>query len=112
MAGKLPGLRRRLAKVENALAEAAEREKLADCICKVWGKSPITWACSEQPEQFEAEMNRKCPVHGFRNLGHILPTIITDDPGERFRLHDLLDEYYARKSEYERAKREDDCQEP
>ena len=57
-------------------------------------------------------MNQKCPVHGFRDLGGPIIVIrFTDLPNERFRLDDLLDEYYARKSEYERAKLEHDSQE-
>ena len=111
MAGKLAGLRRRLEKAEKALAETAEQEELANCICKVGAKSSPTIVQSNEPEKFEAEMNRKCPVHGFRHLGPILVIRITDHPGERFRVDDLLDEYKARKSEYERAKLEHDTQE-
>ncbi len=112
MGGKLAGLRRRLEKAEKALAETAEQEKLANCICKVGGKSRPTIVRSDEPEEFEAEMNQKCPVHGFRDLGGpILVIRLTDHPGERFPLDDLLDEYWARKSAYERAKREHDSQE-
>jgi hypothetical protein len=111
MGGKLAGLRRRLAKVEKTLAETAEEEKLANCICKVGRKSGATIARSDEPEKFEAEMNQKCPVHGFCYLGSIVAIKITDEPDERFRLDDLLDEYRARKSEYERAKLEHDTQE-
>ena len=111
MSGKLPGLRRRLEKLDKALAETAEQEKLANCICKILGKSRPTFARSDQPEEFEAEMNQTCLVHGFRDLGQILVMRITDDLNERFKLDDLLDEYHARKSEYERARLEDDTQE-
>jgi hypothetical protein len=112
MAGKLAGLRRRLEKAEKALAETVEQERLANCICKVGPRGPRpTIAISMEPEKFEAEMNQKCPVHGFRDLGNIIHMKFTDLPDERFRLDDLLDEYYARKSEYERAKREHDSQE-
>jgi hypothetical protein len=92
VSGKLVGLRRRLEKAEKALAETAEQEKLADCICKVPGRSRPTFARSDQPEEFEAEMNQKCPVHGFRHLGTILYMKICDHSDERFRLDDLLDE--------------------
>jgi hypothetical protein len=111
VAGKLAGLRRRLEKAEKALAETVEQEKLANCICKVGRKSSPTIAQSNEPEKFTAEMNRKCSVHGFRDLGPILVIRITDHPGERFPLDDLLDECNARKSEYERAKLEHDTQE-
>jgi len=111
VSGKLAGLRRRLEKAEKALAETAEQEKLANCICKLGPKPRPTIAISMEPEKFEAEMNQKCPVHGFRDLGNIIHMKFTDLPGERFRLDDLLDEYYARRSEYKRAKREHDTQE-
>jgi hypothetical protein len=110
VSGKLPGLRRRLEKAEKALAETAEQEKLANCICKILGKSRPTFVRSDQPEEFEAEMNQTCLVHGFRDLGQILVMRITDDRNERFKLDDLLDEYRARKSEYERAEKEHDTQ--
>jgi hypothetical protein len=111
MVGKLAGLQRRLQKVEKALADTAEQQRLADCICRIGPKSAPTIAYSTQAEKFEAEMNQKCPVHGFRDLGPIIAIRITDEPGERFRLDDLLDEYKARESEYRRAKLEHDHQE-
>jgi hypothetical protein len=111
MAGRLAGLRRRLEKAEKALAETAQQERLANCICKIGPKSRPTIAQSNEPEKFEEEMNQKCPVHGFRDLGPIIAIRIADLPDERFRLDDLLDEYRARKSENERAKREHDLQE-
>jgi hypothetical protein len=106
MAGKLAGLRRRLEKAEKALAETVEQEKMANCICK---KSRPMIVRSDQPEELEVEMNQKCPVHGFRHLGTPLIVIRcsdTDLPDERFRIDDLLDEYKARKSAFERAKLE------
>jgi hypothetical protein len=112
MSGKLAGLRRRLEKAEKALGQTVEQERLADCICKVGAKARPTIVRSDQPEELEAEMNQKCPVHGFRHLGGPIIVIrITDLPNERFRVDDLLDEYYARKSAYERAKLEHDTQE-
>ncbi len=63
MSGKLLGLRRRLARVERTLANIAKREEMADCICQ-----EMTVVMPDQPEKFEAEMNRTCPVHGFRRL--------------------------------------------
>jgi hypothetical protein len=112
MSGKLAGLRRRLAKVEEALAETAEQEKLADCICKDRPRGPGTLAFSNRPEEFEAEMNQTCPVHGFRHLGHIMAIrfVDPDHKDERFRLDELLEEYYARESQ-NRPKLEHDSQE-
>jgi len=113
MGGKLAGLRRRLEKAEKVLAETAEGERLADCICKVRDVSPPTIAFSNKPEEFEAEMKKKCPVHGFRHLGHIV-AIRFVAPGrkdERGRLDELLDEYYALESKHSEAQLEHDSQE-
>jgi hypothetical protein len=112
VSGKLAGLRRRLEKAEKALGETVEQEKLANCICKIGTKLAPTIVRSDQAEELEAEMNQKCAVHGFRDLGAPIIVIrITDLPGERFRIDDLLDEYKARKSAYEKAKLENVNQE-
>ena len=114
MSGKLPGLRRRLEKVEKALAETAEKEKPANCICIPDGKRFSTIAFSNKPEEFEADMNQRCPAHGFRSLGHIMVFRVVG-PGqkkdERRRLDNLLAEYRAREAEYSRTKLEHDSQE-
>jgi hypothetical protein len=65
MSGKPSGLWKRLAKVEQQLADRARRAELANCHCR--GMTMVF-----TPEQFEAEMNRTCPAHGFRRLGTIL----------------------------------------
>jgi len=64
VSGRLTGFRRRLAKVEQALAETAEQEKLTDCVCIPNGARSITIAFSNKPEEFEADMNQKCPPTG------------------------------------------------
>jgi hypothetical protein len=113
VSGRLTGLRRRLAKVEKALAETAEQEKMAGCICIPRRGRFTTIAFSNKPEEFEAEMNQKCPAHGFRSLGHIVVFRVVG-PGEedeRCKLDDLLDEYRARETEYSRTKLEHDTQE-
>ena len=106
MSGKLTGFRRRLAKVEQALAETAEQENQADCIC-IRNGARITIAFSNKPEEFEAEMNQKCPAHGFRSLGDITVFRVVgrgQKRDERCRLDDLLAEYRAREAEYSRNK--------
>jgi hypothetical protein len=114
MSGKLVGFRKRLERVEKVVAETVELENSADCICIPRGAGFSITAFTNKPEEFEAEMNRMCPTHGFRSLGNIMVFRVVR-PGqkkdERCRLDDLLDEYKARKSEYERAKREHDHQE-
>jgi hypothetical protein len=109
VSGRLTGFRRRLAKVEQALAETAEQEKQVSCICIPNGARLITIAFSNKPEEFEADMNRKCPAHGFRSLGEIMVLTVVG-PGqkkdERCRLDDLLADYRAREAEYSRNKLE------
>ena len=77
MTRKLLSLSRQLAKVERKQADRARREKLANCIC---GGTII--ALSLAPELFEAEMNRTCPVHGFRRFGQIAAMIFERSPGD------------------------------
>ena len=102
MSGKLTGFRRRLARVEKALAETAEQEQLADCICLPSPKRFGTIAFSNKPEEFEAEMNQTCPVHGFRSLGHIMVfrVVAPGQKDETCRLDELVEEYHARESEH------------
>jgi hypothetical protein len=98
MSGKLAGLRKRLVRVEKALAEPAGRDNLAFCTCKGRAECSGTIAFSNKPEEFEAEMNQKCPVHGFRHLGRLIVFRVVA-PGrkdERCRLDELLEEYRAR----------------
>jgi len=111
MSVKLAGLLKRLARLEKLMAEIAERERLADCICNVagskWGPTIVykSSAFASDAEYFEAKMNQTCPVHGFRDLGCIL-SIRFITPGrsyERCRVDDVLDEYHARRSQYYRA---------
>ena len=64
MSGRLPELQRRLGRVDRTLARIAERAALANCIC-------LDDMFVEDAEEFELEMNRPCPVHGFRSLGEI-----------------------------------------
>jgi hypothetical protein len=108
VSGKLTGFRRRLAKVEQALGETAKQEKQADCIC-IRNGARITIAFSNKPEEFEADMNQKCPAHGFRSLGDITVFRVVgrgQKRDERCRLDDLLAEYRAREADYSRNKLE------
>jgi hypothetical protein len=115
MAGKLAGLRRRLELAEKTAAETAEQENLADCICKVKNESETaTILFSWDPEKLEAEMNQKCAVHGFRQLGKILTFYAVKRGGVRCgssRFDELLIQYHTREAEYEKARREQDQQE-
>ncbi|MGA8764234.1 MAG: hypothetical protein WB562_15310, partial [Candidatus Sulfotelmatobacter sp.] len=64
MSGKFASLDRRLTKVEQELTSRERRRELANCTCR-----EVTVALPNQIEEFEAEMNRTCPAHGFRRLG-------------------------------------------
>ena len=95
MSEGLSRLRRRLARVERALANVPKQENRGKCNCPVF-----TMANTMQPEKFEAEMNLKCPEHGFRNLGRI---VLIEHIGRRGdprvkegQLHNLVSEYRAR----------------
>jgi hypothetical protein len=55
------------------------------------------------PEKFEAEMNRTCPVHGLRRFGNMVvlrivkPGMIIDE--KSVRLLQLVDQYKRRLSQ-------------
>jgi hypothetical protein len=70
MSRKLSALWKRLAKLEQRMAEEARRAELANCTCIHMPN--ITAALPDQPEKLEAEMNLPCPAHGIRRLGRIL----------------------------------------
>ncbi len=55
MSGKLSSLSRRLAKIEQQMADQAQRAELANCNCK--HMPDVTIANTVLPEEFEAEMN-------------------------------------------------------
>jgi hypothetical protein len=113
MSGNLPGLRKRLARVEKVLAQTAKQKELASCICQ-----DLTFALPHEAEQFEAEVNRTCPVHGFRRLGQILPvTFVKPDKTyteESIKLLQLVEAYELRLSQLSQSglELEYDSQEP
>ena len=108
---KLYSLQKRTAKLEQQAVERARREKLADCICR-----ELTGAFSV--EKFEAEMNRECPVHGFRRLGRIIAvTYVNKDStfaDESTKLDRLVEAYNLRLAQVVKSRRdlEDDSEEP
>jgi hypothetical protein len=91
MSGKLSSLSRRLAKIERQLIDGARREELENCICR-----QLTVADPNKPEEFEAEMNETCPLHGFRRLGEIIE--IQYIGRKNTKLDQLLEIYRARQS--------------
>jgi hypothetical protein len=66
-------IKKRLARVEEKLADLAQREALANCICR-----SVTLIHSD--EEWEAERNRKCPVHELRQ-DHFIQIRVVDNKG-------------------------------
>lgn len=94
MSVKFSSLSKRLALVERRTAFQAQREARVLCEC-----NDFTVANTRRPEQFEAEMNRPCRVHGFRQLGKITCGVYVNKDGtveDTSRLDELLAEYFAR----------------
>jgi hypothetical protein len=91
MAGTLSGLRKRLAKVEQQMADRADRARralLAKCNCE-------DWTIALSPEAFEAAMNLRCLCHGFRRLGKITRLPVKPDSPPT-RMDELIATYEAR----------------
>ena len=72
---------------------------------------------THEAEKFEAEMNRTCPVHGFRRLGIIVTMTIIESDGtvaeESVKLRQLVDTYHLRLSQLPKSscELEDDSEE-
>ena len=96
-------LEKRLTKIEQRLLDVA-REQLGDCNCR-----KFSCASASNLEEFEEEMNRPCPAHGFRNLGQIFHTVIVplNDAGREndAKAEKLIKTYEARRARHE-AERE------
>ena len=60
---KLPSLRKRLARIEGAIAAKKRELERQDCTC---GEGVMAW--TGQANQMKAELERTCPVHGFRRV--------------------------------------------
>jgi hypothetical protein len=105
MSTRLSILNKRLVKVEQQVAHIARREQLADCKCFPPGPNGISlpWFIVKKAEEFEADMNLRCPVHGFRRLGALMIVQIVGRKGEiseeYTRRMELVTEYKRRLSE-------------
>jgi len=109
MSGIRSSLRKRLAKLEQEQADRAKVEELADCNCpEVKSVMPFL---AVSPEAFEAEMNKTCPVHGFRRLGPIHSIVFVEPNGtyggvktqESAKLLQLIDEYKLRLAQHSQS---------
>ena len=99
--------RKRVEKLEQKLADLIRQEALVNCICLerlfVWTR-----------EKCESEMNKTCPVHGFRRLGKITMVQIVSTGGkdagkidERYLgLEELVQEYKRRLAQAKEAEDE------
>jgi hypothetical protein len=111
MLGARSGLRKRLAKVEKHLADRARHAELANCVCR---EMTTAWT----HEEFEAEMNQTCPVHGFRRLG-IIHSISFVNPDrtlteDSLKLEQVIETYKLRLAQHSQSgiETEHDSQEP
>lgn len=87
-------LRKRLKKAERKWADVAKREEIAYCICR-------TSMFPSEPDEFELEMNRPCPSHGFRRLGTVFH--LCTDSAKTERMDELIAEYKRRLAEHEQS---------
>jgi hypothetical protein len=94
VSGKISSLQKRLARVEQRLASIVQQaEPTPECNCR-----SVTVADPDKPEEFKAEMNQRCPAHGFRRLGMLVSIKCSDRRGMNgeAELDQLLKTYEAR----------------
>jgi hypothetical protein len=100
-------LGKRVAKVEQKLADMEEQDRLADCICLHFTVILVGMA-----HEFEEQMNKMCPVHGIRRVGRIMPikTVAPESYSESEKedirklneeVDQVLERYYARVAAFE-----------
>jgi len=102
----------RLSKIEQELAQIEATERLNNCICD--GKFVVISA--GRVAEFRAEMNRLCPVHGFRELHimHFVSVRTADCPAssaeiiEEAEVEEALNEYDRRLAESRQQRDEDE----
>jgi hypothetical protein len=87
-------LRKRLDRLERTLIDFANEKQDDFCNCR-----EMIVADPAHPDQFEAEMNRFCPVHGLRDLGSLIHVhhIVPADPAKSAVLDRLVQEYESRR---------------
>jgi len=90
---------RRLEKLEKQVAKLG----LGKCNCKV-----LTFVVPGREDEFDAEMNRSCPVHTFRSLGNVMRVSNGpkgDPPSPR--MSEVLAKYKQRQADAIRARAEE-----
>ena len=103
MFGKLPSLKRRLARIEKVVASRAREQELQECTC---GAGVMVW--TGQVGQLKADLERTCPAHGFRRVRIMLMRVMPPRNGsesekERNRLENaeldqVIQDYKTRES--------------
>lgn len=88
----------RLERVRTEIINFANNEFRARCCCL----ASIS-ALGNDPDAFEAEMNRPCLVHGRRNLGCIVLFRCTIEPQSDLRLLKLVRQYYQSRAKFRQA---------
>jgi len=100
MPAKFSSPSNRLAKLEREWAERVKREELADCNCPAM-KSAGSFLAPIFPEALEAELNKTCPVHGFRQFGRIV--VMNFGNQESAKLLQLVEEYRLRLAQHSQS---------
>jgi hypothetical protein len=80
MSQKFSRLNRRLAAVEQGVAERVKHVELANSNAPKL-KSPVGFRVAIFPEALEADMNEMCPVHGLCRFGKIIVTEFVSPDG-------------------------------
>jgi len=105
-------LESRLAKLEQEFAQVELDERLSDCNCD----DNLVFVTAGNVAALRAEMDRLCPVHGFREL-HIMHMVVVrtaDDPAspaeiiEEAEVEEALNEYNRRLAESRQRREEED----
>jgi hypothetical protein len=104
MSEKLLRLRKRVRKIERALANSAWRQRLAHCNCRAM-------TVADDPAKFEEEMNLPCPAHGFLQLGRIIHVVKIGSSENSGRLDELIATYETRARRARFALKDDDFEE-
>jgi|ERR1035438_1523863 hypothetical protein len=99
MSAKLSSLRKRLATLEQEQADRARREELADCNCPEMKSSEFLSPIF--PEALEAQLNKTCPVHGFRRFGRIV--VMNFGPEKSAKVLQLIEEYQIRLAQHSQS---------
>ena len=96
----LTAIGRRIKRIENQIDSAARERWAKDCNCFAFVS-----LFGGNLAEFEAEMIKMCPVHGFRRLQH--PILIVNggpnDPNYS-RIRELIDRYETHYAEYDRRR--------